>query len=160
MLENMPRPIRAMKVAPKAKFRSVNTARSKMGSFAMSSRRRKPTSARPATIASVTIRAESNQSSRSPRSRKSWRQPKPRTIRTRPGQSTRDGFFRYDGSKRQALAMKKPRRDRQVDVEDPPPGPVVGDVAAERRPDDRPHHEADAPHRHRQPPLAEREDLP
>ena len=50
--------------------------------------------------------------------------------------------------------------DRQVDVEDPAPRPVVRDVAAQGRPDDRPHHEADAPHRHREAALAEREDLP
>ena len=94
MLENMPRPMREMKVAPKAKLRSVNTARSSTGSRAVSSRTTKPTRATAAIIARLTIRLESNQSSRSPRSRNSWRQPKPTTISTSPGQSTRAGLRR------------------------------------------------------------------
>ena len=39
--------------------------------------------------------------------------------------------------------------DRQVDVEHPAPGELVGQPAAERRADDRADHGADAPHRHR-----------
>src|SRR6266568_1785013 len=35
--------------------------------------------------------------------------------------------------------------DRQVDVEDPAPRPVVADPAADGRPEDRRHHDADAP---------------
>ena len=50
--------------------------------------------------------------------------------------------------------------DRQVDVEDPAPRPLVGQVAADGGPEDRAEDEADAPHRHGEPALMEREDLP
>jgi hypothetical protein len=50
--------------------------------------------------------------------------------------------------------------DRQVDVEDPAPRPVVRDPASERGSEDRAHHDSDAPHGHRQAALFEREDLP
>ena len=50
--------------------------------------------------------------------------------------------------------------DRQVDVEDPAPRPLVGQIAADGRPQDRAEDEADSPHRHRHPSLMEGEDLP
>ena len=50
--------------------------------------------------------------------------------------------------------------DGQVDVEDPAPGPVVRDPPAQRRPEDGPHHDADAPDGHGEAALAHREDLP
>ena len=50
--------------------------------------------------------------------------------------------------------------DREVDVEGPAPRPVVGDPPAERRPEDRGHHDPHAPHGHRHAALPEREDLP
>ena len=97
------------KTEPVAKLRSENTRRSRIGSRAVSSRMTKPTSAATAMTDSATIRPESNQSSCSPRSRTSWRQPKPTTISTSPSASMRPGFFRYSGSKRKVLIMKKPR---------------------------------------------------
>src|SRR2546428_2909123 len=50
--------------------------------------------------------------------------------------------------------------DGQVDVEDPAPGPVVRDPAAQGRPEDGAHHDADAPHGHGEAALTQREDLP
>ena len=67
----------------------------------------------------------------------------------------------YGESNRNALARTKPSdADRQVDVEDPAPRPLVGEVAADRGPEDRAEDEADAPHRHGEPALVEGEDLP
>ena len=79
-----------------------------MGSLAVSSRIRKATSAQTATMDMATIVDESNQSSRSPRSRTSWRHPKPATISPRPHQSIRAARRRYGGSNRKALPMRKP----------------------------------------------------
>ena len=93
MLENMPKPMTEISVAPMAKFRSVKTVRSRMGSSALSSRIRKPASAQTATTAIARIAVESNHSSRSPRSRTSWRHPKPTTISPRPHASIRPRFF-------------------------------------------------------------------
>ena len=92
MLENMPKPMTVMSVAPVAKLRSVKTERSRMGSWAISSRIRKPASAHTAMTDIVTIMEESNHSSRSPRSSTSCRHPKPTTIRPRPHPSIRPGL--------------------------------------------------------------------
>ena len=54
---------------------------------------------------------------------------------------------------RLTLAIDDPRREsraethRHIDVEDPRPGDVVGDPAAEQRPDHRRHHRRDGPDR-------------
>ena len=50
--------------------------------------------------------------------------------------------------------------DGHVDVERPAPRPVVRDPAAQRRPEDRRHHDPHAPDGHRHAPLTKREDLP
>jgi hypothetical protein len=99
-----------MMIALKAKLRSRNTARSRIGSAVDSSRARKAVSTTTATIASVTMYPESNQSCCSPWSNMSWRAPKPTTMNTRPAASTRRGFLRKGESKRKTLAMKKPSR--------------------------------------------------
>ena len=109
MPENIPNPTMVLSATPVAKFRSVNTVRSRNGSLAVSSRMRKPASAHTAMMLSAKIIEESNQSSRSPRSRTSWRHPNPATMRASPRTSIRAvERFRYGGSKRNTLAMRKP----------------------------------------------------
>ena len=82
------------------------------------------------------------------------------TSSTRPGTSTRRTAGRSSW-----VGEEQPRQhhrggpDRHVDVEHPAPAPVVGDPAAQRRPDDRREHDADAPDGHRHPALARRERL-
>jgi hypothetical protein len=108
MLENMPKPMTEISVAPVAKLRSVKTVRSRIGSAAVSSRIRNAASVITATIAIAVIVTESNHSSRSPRSRTSWRHPKPTIMSPSPHQSIRAAFFWNGGSNRQALARRKP----------------------------------------------------
>ena len=108
MPENVPKPTIMLTIAPVAKLRSANTVRSRIGSRVVSSRIRKATSAQTATTLSAPIVRDANQSSRSPRSRTSCRQPKPATISPRPHQSIREARRRYGGSKRKTLARKKP----------------------------------------------------
>src|SRR5207244_10108778 len=50
--------------------------------------------------------------------------------------------------------------DRKVDVEDPAPRPLVGEIAAEGRAQDGSDDEAQSPHGHGQAALMERKDLP
>src|SRR5207245_1371566 len=58
MPENIPNPTMEIRRAAVAKLRSANTARSRMGSVAISSRTRKPASAQKATTASATMVGE------------------------------------------------------------------------------------------------------
>ena len=60
---------------------------------------------------------------------------------------------------RSADADERQHADRKIDVEHPAPIEIVGEIAAERRSQDRPHHDADAPERHRRPALLAREDV-
>src|SRR5262249_55851479 len=50
--------------------------------------------------------------------------------------------------------------DRQVDVEDPAPRPLVGEISADGGPQNRAQDEAEAPDRHREAALVKRENLP
>jgi len=108
MPANWPKPMMVLSVTPVAKLRSPNTLRSRMGSPAAISRIRKAAMAATAMRASATIVDDANQSSRSPRSRKSWRHPKPTTMNARPHQSIFSERLRYGGSNRKAPAMMKP----------------------------------------------------
>ena len=96
------------------------------------------------------------------RSSTSWRQPKPSTISTRPRTSTRRGpALERRVEEERADHEEADHADRQVDVEDPPPRPVVGDPAADGRPQDRRQHDARSPTRPcAVPRCLEREDLP
>ena len=98
----------AMNVVPRAKLRSAKTVKSRIGSFTVSSRHTNATSAHAATTLRLTINRESNQSSRWPQSRVSCRQPKPRTMSTRPPASMRPGLRWCGESNRKALASRKP----------------------------------------------------
>src|SRR2546422_3970422 len=100
MLELKARPTSAMHVVPTAKFRSLKTVRSRIGSAVVSSRTMKPTSVHDASTNSAMISRESNQSSFSPRSRASCRKPNPNIIRKSPATSMRRGLLTHGESNR------------------------------------------------------------
>ena len=58
-----------------------------------------------------------------------------------------------------AAERQRDRAERQVQVEDPPPGVVVGDPAAHRRPHDGRDHDAETPDGHGHPALSRGKDL-
>src|SRR6266850_1162006 len=148
MPENVPNPISMLSAAPQAKLRSANTVRSRMGSLALSSWIRKPRSATTATIASATIVDELQAAEAG------HHQPEARPVD--PGGPAQVRRIEQE----RAGQEEAQDADREVDVEDPAPRPLVGQIAADGRPQDRPEDEAEAPHRHREPALMEREDLP
>ena len=95
------------------------------------------------------ISSESNQSSCWPRSSMSWKLPMAMASRTKPSMSNgRRPVVRGVAHQHQDAGGAQ-QADRQVDVEHPAPGELVGQPAAQRRADDRTDHGADAPHRHR-----------
>ena len=98
-----------MQRVPTAKFRSLKTVRSRIGSVTVSSRARNPASVQTASTASATMRRESNQSSFSPRSSMSCRKANPHTMRTSPAASIPRGFLTNGESNRNALTIRKPR---------------------------------------------------
>jgi hypothetical protein len=105
-----PRPTRAIQIVPTAKFRSLNTVRSRIGSGAKSSRMTNATIAHTASMNSAMMSPESNQSFFSPRSRYSWSKPNPSTISTRPARSIPRGFLTNGASNRNMLTITKPAR--------------------------------------------------
>ena len=150
-----------MTTEPTVKFRSASMLRSSSGSSAVSSRITKADERRHGEHRQAGDHPRVEPVLRSPRSSTSWRPPNPTSMRTMPSRSARPAGFACGESNSRMLAMKKPSdADRQVDVEDPPPRPVVGDPAAHRGPERRGEHDAHAPHRHGHAPLAGGKDLP
>ncbi len=73
----------------------------------------------------------------------------------------RGGLARIGGVEEEGARHEESHHaDGQVHVEDPAPGPVVADPAAQRGAEDGGHHDAHAPDGHGEAALAEREDLP
>ena len=105
----------------------------------------KPVMARPS---SIQISTAENQSTSPPRSSISCSAPTPSDSMAKPKKSKPRSAL---GDARQigGHAEEGEDADRQVDEEHPAPVEAVGQPAAQRRPDDRPDHDAGAPDGHR-----------
>ena len=143
------------------KFRSAKTARSTSGSFAVSSRITKAASATTATdrhrgdrrrVEPVRALAPVQHELQAPEPEHHEEESRdvhaPRRLRVRGVEQER------------ARHEEAEHADGQVDVEDPAPGPVVGDPSPHRRPERRGEHDPESPHRHGHAALVGRKDLP
>ena len=131
------------------KLRSFSTAKLNSGSRRLVSVRHANSTNSTADEAAIdTMKREPNQSSCSPRSSVTCSAQSDSASAAKPDPVEVALALRGVGNVGRGEEERQ-RADRQVDVERPAPADDLGEPAAERRPDDRRHHHAHPPDRHR-----------